>query len=88
MVDGGLDDTLGGPGRGGMRGDAEVDQATPAEREYDEDVEDSNLAVRTVKKSHPHVSCRWLRMKVVHRCPRPRLNPEGLYLETVGRRRR
>jgi hypothetical protein len=42
-----------------------------------------NLAVRTVKKSHPHVSCRWLRMKVAHRCPRPRLNPEGLYFETV-----
>jgi hypothetical protein len=40
-VDGGFDDELGGPCRGGMRGDAEVDQATSAEREHDEDVEDS-----------------------------------------------
>jgi hypothetical protein len=40
-VDGRLDNTLGGPGRGGMRGDAEVDQTTSAEREHDEDVENA-----------------------------------------------
>jgi hypothetical protein len=35
------------------------------------------------KKSQAHVSSRWLRMNVVHRCPRWRFKPAGRYLATV-----
>jgi len=65
-VDGCLDDTLGGPGCGGMRSDAEVEQATPASERMTKTWRTRNLAVRTVRSRvlTPHSADQTVKIEV------------------------
>jgi hypothetical protein len=59
-----LNDLLGGPRRGRMFGDVEVEDPAAVVGEHDEDEEDAQTGVGTVKKSTANRSRTWLVRKV------------------------
>ena len=60
----GLDDLLGGPGRGRGVGDVEVKNAAALVGQDEEDIQNANVAVGTVKKSIDASEPTWLSRKV------------------------